>query len=63
MNFRYGELDMRFVSYNLQDVREKKGRPLDKEPIYEPPLSDDTGSLRTDISIHVPVFNEKMNGR
>ncbi|XP_053372552.1 uncharacterized protein LOC123561174 isoform X2 [Mercenaria mercenaria] len=60
---KYGDHNMQFVSYNLQDIREKKGKPMDRVPFVEPPLSDETGSVKTDISVHVPVFNEKMNGK
>ena len=60
---RYGQHNMQFVSYNLRDVREKKGQPLDRVPIVENPLSDETGSVKTDISVHVPVFNEKLDGK
>ena len=54
---------MKFVNYNLPHIREKKGRPLDKEPFVEPPLSEESGSVKNDISIHVPVFMEKLDGR
>ena len=60
---RYGARDMRFVNYNLHNVREKKARPLDKEPFVEPPMSEESGSIKNDISIHVPVFMEKLDGR
>jgi len=55
---------MQFVSYNLHDVRDKKGKSVDRLPFIEPPLSpDETGSVKTDISIQVPVFREEMNSR
>ena len=63
LSCRYGDHNMQFVSYNLQDIREKKGKPMDRVPFVEPQLSDETGSVKTDISVHVPVFNEMMNGK
>ncbi|XP_052805279.1 uncharacterized protein LOC128234798 isoform X2 [Mya arenaria] len=59
---RYGQPDMHFTNYNLRDVREKKGRHMDRLPFIEPAMSEETGSVKTDISVHVPVFFEKMDG-
>lgn len=53
---------MSFTSYNLHDIREKKGK-IDEVPIIEPHMPEETGSLKTDISVHVPVFKEEMNSR
>ena len=54
---------MHYVNRNLADLREKKGRSLDKEPFVDPALSEESGSVKNDISIHVPVFLEKLDGR
>jgi hypothetical protein len=33
---RYGETDLHFTSYKLNDIREKRGiRPLDRKPRYD----------------------------
>lgn len=54
---------MKFVNYNLPHMRETKDRSLDKESLVEPPLSEESGSVKNDISIHVPIFREKIDGR
>ena len=56
---RYGQPNMHFINYNLRDVREKKGKPMDRLPFAE--QSDETGSVKTDISIHVPIFSERTD--
>ncbi|KAL5020299.1 hypothetical protein ScPMuIL_003191 [Solemya velum] len=66
---RYGETNIKFVSYRLNDIREKRGlRKSDKQPIVEhfpePVTSqEETGSVATDISVHLPVFMEKLDGK
>lgn len=56
---KYGETNLKFVNYRLSDVREMKER----SPVYaEPPTPEDSVSMRGDISFHVPVFTEKLNG-
>ena len=59
---RYGETDLHFTSYKLNDIREKRGiRPLDRKPRYDY-SGEDTRSVHTDISVQVPVFLEKLDG-
>ncbi|XP_041372894.1 uncharacterized protein LOC121386162 [Gigantopelta aegis] len=50
---RYGETNLKFVSYNLGDYRAKK---LDKQRLVD---SDKSGSK---IAVHVPLFEEKLHG-
>jgi hypothetical protein len=60
---RYGETDLHFTSYKLNNIREKRGiRPLDRKPRYDY-SGEDTRSVHTDISVQVPVFMEKLDGR
>lgn len=64
---RYGEPDINFTSYKLHDIREKRGKqPIIRrqhEPVYHASMADDTRSIHTDISVQVPVFLEKLDGR
>lgn len=60
---RYGETDLQFTSYKLNDIRGKRGiRPLDRKPRNDY-SGEDTRSVHTDISVQVPVFMEKLDGR
>ncbi|XP_076110499.1 uncharacterized protein LOC143079160 isoform X5 [Mytilus galloprovincialis] len=75
---RYGETDVYFTSYKLNDIREKRGirpprsrprvhrKPESKQYYDTKPIYDysgeDTRSVHTDISLTVPVFLEKLDG-
>lgn len=54
---KYGEPNIQFKSYKLQDIRAKKTKSFDQVPFI-----DETGSIKTDLSfsLKVPHFNETM---
>ena len=47
---------MKFASYNLAEMRARKS---DRELLED---SVEEGSVHTNISLQVPVFEEKLNG-
>jgi hypothetical protein len=47
---------MKFASYSLAELRARKG---DQDLLSD---SVDTGSVHTNISLQVPVFEERLNG-
>ena len=47
---------MKFASYKLGEIRARKN---DKELLND---SVEEGSVHTNISLQVPVFEEKLNG-
>ena len=53
---RFGETNMKFVSYKMSEVQ---GRRSDKESL----VSEDNHSVHTNISLQVPIFEERLNGR
>ncbi|XP_050415876.2 uncharacterized protein LOC126829791 [Patella vulgata] len=54
---RYGETNIKFVSYKLSDVRKKK---LEKQALVKSDSEEEVPPRS--ISIQVPVFEEKLNG-
>ncbi|XP_071094759.1 uncharacterized protein [Haliotis cracherodii] len=55
---RFGETNMKFVSYKMGDYRAEK---TDKQALVSETGSED-GSVQTNISVQVPIFEEKLNG-
>nr|KAG5688253.1 hypothetical protein BaRGS_015799 [Batillaria attramentaria] len=54
---RFGETKMKFVTYRLSDLR---ARNSDKDLLED---SVEEGSVHTNISLQIPVFEEKLNGQ
>ncbi|GFS01110.1 hypothetical protein ElyMa_001088200, partial [Elysia marginata] len=52
---RFGETNMKFVSYKMSEVQ---GRRSDRESL----VSEDNHSVHTNISLQVPIFEERLNG-
>ncbi|XP_070201910.1 uncharacterized protein [Littorina saxatilis] len=52
---RFGETRIKFASYDLSEVRSRKDKHLLGDWVEE-------GSVHTNISLQVPVFEEKLNG-
>ncbi|KAK7480215.1 hypothetical protein BaRGS_00028491, partial [Batillaria attramentaria] len=53
----FGETKMKFVTYRLSDLR---ARNSDKDLLED---SVEEGSVHTNISLQIPVFEEKLNGQ
>jgi hypothetical protein len=53
---RFGETKMKFASYSLAEMRARKG---DQDLLSD---SVETGSVHTNISLQVPIFEERLNG-
>ena len=56
---RFGETNLKFVSYKMGDVM--GGKRSDKESLVD--TEEDNRSVHTNISLQVPIFEEKLNGR
>jgi len=54
---RFGETNLKFVNYKMTDVM--GGKRSDKESLVS---EEDNRSVHTNISLQVPIFEEKLNG-